>query len=91
MGTPAYRILYRLQGRHQKARGLKIRNAVLRLLERSSVGKTRFIRRSQFWGGALSRFKTASQTATTVRQEYLDSLFENDYMVCFRGAGNVPF
>ena len=91
VGTPAYRILYRLQGRHQKARGLKIRNAVLRLLERASVGKTHFIRRSQFWGGALSRFKTASQAAAAVRQEYLDSLFENDYIVCVRGAGNFSF
>ncbi|MBI84863.1 MAG: hypothetical protein CMJ81_16845 [Planctomycetaceae bacterium] len=91
VGTPAYRILYRLQGRHQKARGLKVRNAVLRLLEQAGVSKTDFIRRSQFWGGALSRFKNASQAATTVRQEYLDSLLKNDYIVCVRGAGNFSF
>ncbi|MEM6798904.1 MAG: exostosin family protein [Planctomycetota bacterium] len=92
VGTPWQRMMLRLQGRDRKVLGLSLRNEALRVLGRSDRIRANFIRRTQFWGGAISRFRGENAEAKRrVRQEYIDNLAGSEYVLCLRGAGNFSY
>ena len=91
VGTALYRTVYLLTGRRQKVQGLYLRQRALRSLKKNPAVKCDFIARSQFWGGALSRFHLDAEKQIAVRQEYLQNVFDNDYTLCLRGAGNFSY
>ena len=92
VGSSWRRTLFRMQGRQRKVLGLDFRNEALKLLDRSSRVEANFIRRTQFWGGAISRFRGPDPDAKRrVREEYLANLSESDYTLCVRGAGNFSY
>ena len=92
VGTAWGRAVYRVQGRRRKVLGLSLRARALAALERSPDVTPNFIRRTQFWGGAISRFRGPDPDAKRrVREEYLDNLAGSDYVLCIRGAGNFSY
>lgn len=92
VGAAWRRALFRLQGRQRKVLGLTLRAQALAALERSPRVATNFVRRTQFWGGAISRFRGPDPDAKRrVREEYLENLSGSDYTLCMRGAGNFSF
>lgn len=91
VGTKLNRMVYWLSGRGQKARGLVLRHRALRSLRNCRRLYCNFIERSQFWGGALSRFHRDVAKQVEVRREYLENLFSSDYTLCLRGAGNFSY
>ncbi|MGE5608628.1 MAG: exostosin family protein [Bacillota bacterium] len=91
VGTAFSRLLYQLTGRTQKARGLILRHRTLQYLSQDRRIDCRFIRRTQFWGGAMGRFRRDLQRAKRVYQEYVDNILGTDYTLCLRGMGNFSF
>jgi len=91
VGTALMRGGYRLTGRTEKVRGLVLRNSVLRALERDPRLECRFIRRAQFWAGAMGRFHNDPQRVAAAHQEFRENLAGTDYTVCLRGTGNFSF
>ncbi|HEV8607775.1 MAG TPA: exostosin family protein [Tepidisphaeraceae bacterium] len=91
VGTAFNRAIFRLTGRAQKFHGLFLRHRVLRGLGRSSRVDCKFIARARFWGGALGRFHRNVSRQVSVREEYLNNIFNTDYTVCLRGAGNFSY
>lgn len=85
------RTMYRLQARRQKVLGLALREQALRLLERSEAIETTFVRRRQFWAGALGRGFRDPQAVQRVRAEYWENVMNSDYTLCLRGAGNFSY
>ncbi len=89
-----HRLLYRLQGRRQKAFGLTMRTRALNTLERDARLAPRFIRRSQFWGGAVgpaAKGASAAEQQRAVREEYIGNIVGSLYTLCMRGAGNFSY
>ncbi|MDD5434034.1 MAG: glycosyltransferase, partial [Nitrospira sp.] len=64
-----------------------IRSKAVSVMQKSDKLKTNFIIRPQFWGGALNRKMEASR----VREEYARNIYEGDYVLCARGAGNFSY
>ncbi|TWT46826.1 exostosin domain-containing protein [Botrimarina hoheduenensis] len=92
VGSTWRRWLFKLQGRSAKVLGLELRSRSLAILERDAGVATHFIRRTQFWGGAISRFRGPDPDAKRrVREEYLENLVGSDYILCLRGAGNFSY
>lgn len=92
VGSAWRRGLYRLQGRQAKVYGLDLRSNALAALERDGGVETNFIRRTQFWGGTISRFRKPDPDAKRrVREEYLQNIAGSDYTLCLRGAGNFSY
>lgn len=92
VGTAWRRALYRLQGRTAKVYGLDLRSRALRALERDPGVETNFVRRTAFWGGAISRFRGPDPDAKRrVRDEFLQNIAQSDYTICCRGAGNFSY
>lgn len=92
VGSAVRRAYFRLQGRSRKVLGLSLRTEALNVLERDAGVETHFVRRTQFWGGAISRFRGPDPNAKRrVREEYLENLSGSDYTLCLRGAGNFSY
>lgn len=91
VGTAFNRLLYQLTGRTEKVRGLMLRHRALKALSRHPRVTCNFVRRSQFWAGAVGRFKQNAQQRTAVRQEFVQNVFGSDYTLCLRGKGNFSY
>jgi hypothetical protein len=81
-----------LRGNRDKAIGMQLRHRALETLRASPRIETRFIARSQIWGGAstgAAQWDAARRAA--VRREYLENIVESDYCLCLRGKGNYSF
>lgn len=92
VSTPLRRMIYRLQLRRQKVIGLELRHHALAALDSAPGIRTNFVRRSEFWGGAVGRPSAErDQAQVKVRDEYLQNLIDSDYTLCCRGAGNFSY
>lgn len=69
----------------------EIRSKVLSRIENSNKINSNFIKRSKFWGGAISNSNLNIQLATQVRKEYIENIISSDYTICVRGAGNFSY
>lgn len=70
--------------------GRLARSKSLGLLSRSSMVKTNFILRDEYWGGALYGRGLLHERAKA-RSEYVKNILESDYILCTRGVGNYSF
>lgn len=68
-----------------------IRTAALRALDHDPAVETNFLRRSQFLGGALPGGTLDPKMMLRAREEYVRNMFESDYVLCARGAGNFSY
>lgn len=78
-------------GLKDKSAGLTIRERSLSSLEQAAGLVTRFIRREQFWGGALSRVHLDVGRQDHVRSEFTTNVLDTDYGLCVRGKGNFSY
>ena len=90
VGTPLRRLAYRLMRRQRKAAGLTLRARLLRGLRRPGID-ARFITRSGYWAGTMSRFKQDHAAQFPARAEFLRNVLDTDYTLCVRGAGNFSY
>ena len=70
--------------------GFTLRERVLREFERSGTIDARFVRRSRNLGPPGIGVENDLERKR-MRQEYVDSVFDTDYSLCVRGAGNWSF
>jgi hypothetical protein len=70
--------------------GFTLRDRVLRAFEESRAVDTKFIRRSRNLGPPGTGID-ADEERRRMRREYVDSVFETDYSLCVRGAGNWSY
>jgi hypothetical protein len=91
VGSPLKRFGYRALRQHEKSEGLVLRERALAALERSSVVRTEFVRRSSFWGGSMSRFHFDPARQQDARGEFVQNLLGTDYALCVRGKGNYSY
>lgn len=82
--------LQALLGRADKAQGHLIRRVALRVLTRSQLIGTNLLVRNSYWGGAVRHGKDPRLVAN-VREEFVRNMFECDYVLCARGAGNFSY
>lgn len=74
----------------QHFHGFTLRERVLRALERGSLVKTEFLRRSRNLGPPMAGVdRDASIRA--MRREYVRSVYASHYSLCVRGAGNWSY
>lgn len=64
-------------------KGIQLRGKAVRLLQSSKNMQTNFIIRKGFWGGNMSQQQA--------RLEYAENIFESDYALVVRGAGNFSY
>ena len=83
-------LIQALRGRGDKAAGHRIRRTALRTLSRSRLVTTNFLTRDAYWGGAVRHAKDPALVAR-VRDEFVRNMFESDYVLCARGAGNFSY
>jgi hypothetical protein len=79
-----------LRGQRDKAVGHRVRRAALGALSRSDRVTTNFLVRDSYWGGAVRHGKDPALVAR-VREEFVGNMFESDYILCARGAGNFSY
>ncbi|MGA3067876.1 MAG: exostosin family protein [Tepidisphaeraceae bacterium] len=84
---PLARLVYRLSGRVEKARGLSLRAAALNALRRTPGIQSNFLTRNAYWAGAAKQSTSKFQA----RSQFLENLLGNDYTLCIRGAGNFSY
>jgi len=77
-------VLQRLRGDRDKVVGHAARTRAIRALWSSPGVQTRFIIRRHYAGGALAE----PQNYATARRQFVENLFDSDYALCVRGAGN---
>jgi hypothetical protein len=70
--------------------GFTLRERVLRTFERSSEIEPRFVRRSRNLGPPGLGIDVDGERLR-MRQEYVQSVFDSDYSLCVRGAGNWSY
>ncbi len=70
--------------------GFRLREQALRAFEGSPLVKTAFTRRSMNLGPPMAG-TSSSDLRAAMRQEYVDSVFNNSYSLCIRGAGNWSY
>lgn len=93
----AYDILYKIPfvGRLAHHYGgdstTRFRSKVLSQLHRSEAVQTNFLLRKGFWNGALVNGVFDLQRARQSRIEYVNNMFDSDYIMCTRGGGNFSF
>jgi hypothetical protein len=88
--THGFRSLAYLRKGWSNFYGFRLREKALRAFEGSSLVKTSFTRRSMNLGPPMAG-TSGSELRTAMRQEYVDSVFENSYSLCIRGAGNWSY
>jgi hypothetical protein len=91
VGNRPLHMLYRLLGREQKAIGLELRSRVLDRLQAQAQLDCRFVRNNRFLGTAAGVLNPDRAIAARVRSAYARNLFDTDYTVCVRGAGNFSY
>ena len=70
--------------------GFRLREQALRAFEGSPLVKTAFTRRSMNLGPPMAG-TSGSDLRAAMRQQYVDSVFNNSYSLCIRGAGNWSY
>lgn len=69
-----------------------VREEAMRYLSVDPQVKTNFIRRDEFLGGAISAGgKVDYPTLQHSRKEFAENIFQSDYVLCARGAGNFSY
>jgi hypothetical protein len=91
VGSPLKRLGLQALRQREKTDGLVLRERALTALERGNEVRTRFIRRTSFWGGSMGRFHFDPNRQTEVRREFVRNLCETDYTLCVRGKGNFSY
>ena len=91
VGSSWKRLGFQMLRQQQKNEGLQLRERVLSAFEGKNQVETRFVRRSSFWGGAMSRFHFSGDLQREVRTEFIQNLFATDYGLCVRGKGNFSY
>jgi hypothetical protein len=71
----------------QERDGMWLRRRAMQHLESSDSVKTSFIKRQEYFGGAVT--ETAARASD--RMEYIDNILNSDYVLCIRGYGNYSF
>jgi hypothetical protein len=69
----------------------RFRSKVLSQLHRSAAVQTNFLLRTSFWNGTVVNGVLDPQRARQSRIEYVNNMFDSDYIMCSRGAGNFSF
>lgn len=67
------------------------RRKTLDYVKRSSGLKTNFIVRNHFMGGGKTEEMVNVRDWLPFQREFIENLFESDYILCVRGAGNFSF
>lgn len=88
VSTAARRIAYRAAGKSEKAIGLEVRVKAIKVLQKCKGVDCKFIHRRDFWAGLGGNHTVTEDERTTVRREFIENLFNTDYNLCLRGAGN---
>jgi len=69
--------------------GWRMRAAVLRRLTKQKTVKTNFVVRRDYWNGVFEPDGVPDTDKWAVsRREFLDNMFESDYVLCIRGSEN---
>jgi hypothetical protein len=68
-----------------------LRARALDRLSRTKGVRTNFLVRKDFVGGAVRNGTTDARTMRRVRGEYVKNMFDSDYVLCARGAGNFSY
>lgn len=77
----------KLRGEKDRADGHTVRRRAVACLQGSDLVQTNFLIRRHYWGGAVKANKDQS-VVNQVRDEFVANMFECDYVLCARGAGN---
>jgi hypothetical protein len=88
---PLARLIYRLSGRIEKARGLSLRATALAAFRRCPGIQTDFLTRNDYWAGANKDRSAGPNAKFQARAQFLENLLGNDYTLCIRGAGNFSY
>jgi hypothetical protein len=91
VSNPLMRSIYRLTGRQRKVEGLQMRALALSALRRTRGLKTNFITRQSYWAGTRGRFHNNVAAEFKPRQAFWQNVFDSDYTLCIRGAGNFSY
>lgn len=67
------------------------RSKILNLLAQSKAVRTHFLLRKSFWNGAITEGKLDLNKSRQSRIEFANNMFDSDYTLCTRGAGNFSF
>ncbi len=90
-GDPAKDLALLMLGRPRNAVGMWYRRRTLAAIRRCSDVETRFVLRSGFWGGCVTKTSTDEVLRARLREEYVRNVIDSDYVLCIRGAGNFSF
>jgi hypothetical protein len=67
--------------------GNGVRQQAIDLLNATTGIQTNFIIRNSFWAGALGN----ADKIKTARTEYIENIYNSNYVVCSRGSGNFSY
>ncbi len=79
--------LMRAKGFKDKADGHDVRRRAVASLQGSKLVEANFLIRRNYWGGAVKANKDQA-LVDKVRDEFVTNMFDCDYVLCARGAGN---
>jgi hypothetical protein len=71
--------------------GQRTRSRAIDLLKEHPGVKCNFLIRDEYWGGATGPTGFDPLRAERVRREFVENMFDGDYVVCARGGGNFSY
>ncbi len=69
----------------ERPKGARLRSKAMRVLESSPLVETNFLVRDQFFG------EIVHDEVNQSRHEYVENMFNSDYILCVRGGGNFSY
>lgn len=88
VSTVARRMAFKMAGKNEKAIGLDLRARLIKSLERCNSIDCNIIAKREFWAGLGGDKPVSDAEREAARREFIDNLFNTDYNLCVRGAGN---
>lgn len=86
-----YPVISRIINSHRGVAANLLRSMIIGYLSRSPSVLTNFLLRSRFWNGAIVNGVLDQKCARQSRVEYVNNMFNSDYILCTRGVGNFSF
>lgn len=86
-----YPFISRIINSHHGIAANLFRTMIIGYLARSSTIQTNFLLRSRFWNGAVVNGVLDKKCARQSRVEYMNNMFNSDYILCARGVGNFSY